>query len=128
MNSKQKKELLNNFSCIEYRVKELEEELNFIKANIDNGTYLKNIEEIERVANLIEEEKIELNQTQFRIMFAIKNLPDITERRVIHLKYIGKKEGPYHKTMPLWKIANELGYSPDRINHIHGDALRHLKL
>ena len=128
MNIKQKKKLLNSFSKIEYRVKELENELNGIKGNIDNDTNLKITEKLERMAHLIEKEKTELIQIQFRIMEAIENLSDITERTIIHLKYIGKKEGLYHKTLPLWKIANELGYSLDRINHMHGDALRHLEL
>ena len=128
MNIKQKKKLLNSFSKIEYRVKELENELNGIKGNIDNDKNLKITEKLERMAHLIEKEKTELIQIQFRIMEAIENLSDITERTIIHLKYIGKKEGLYHKTLPLWKIANELGYSLDRINHMHGDALRHLEL
>ena len=128
MNSKQKKKTLNSFSEIECRVKELEDELNSKKANIENDINLETVKEMQRVVDLIEQEKLELNQIQFRIMLAIKNLSNITERRIIHLKYIGKNEGLYHKTMPLWKIANELGYSPDRINHMHGDALRHLKL
>jgi hypothetical protein len=128
MDSKQKKELLNSFSAIEYRIKELAEELESIEANINNGANSKTMKEMKRIANLIDEEKFELKQMQLRVMLATKNLSDITERRIIHLKYIGKKEGLYHKTLPLWKIANELGYSLDRINHIHGDALRHLEL
>ena len=128
MDIKQKKKLLNRFSKIEYRVKELENELSGIKANIGNDTNPKITEKLERMAHLIEKEKTELIQTQFCIMNAIEDLSDITERTIIHLKYIGKKEGLYHKTLPLWKIANELGYSPDRINHMHGDALRRLKL
>lgn len=120
MNSKQKKQILENFSQIEGRIKELEQEQK--NSNFDT------IEEAKKIVDLINGEKKELLETQSQIMLAIRKLSNITERRIIHLKYIGKKDGLYHKTLPLWKIANELGYSPDYINHLHGDALQHLDL
>lgn len=143
MTSKEKKEILNSFIEIEERVKELEEELEALwsratlnginndgtpRISGNNKKTQATIEKMENLVKLIDNERDELSLTQHRIMAAIRKLPDITERRIIHLKYIGKPKGIYHKTMPLWMIANKLGYSHDRIRHMHGDALLHLKL
>ncbi len=143
MTVKEKKEVLNNFIKIENRVKELEGELEKLwsrattsSPNLDglprgSGGVDKvqiGVERIEHLVKLIDDERDELAAVQYRIMSAIRKLPDITQRRIIHLKYIGVPEGKYHRTMPLWKIANELGYSHDRIRHIHSAALLHLEL
>lgn len=143
MSNEEKKKILNNFQKIEGRIRELEEEQEVLwsritsasqnlngmpKGNTGENKILNAIERLERLTNLIDGERDELADVQQAIMSAVRKLPNITERRIIHLKYIGKAEGLYHKTLPLWKIANELGYSPDRINHMHGDALRHLDL
>lgn len=143
MTSKEKKNVLKSFSEIEGRVKELESELEMLWSRTTSTTHsfsivpsggdgvnkIENaIEKMEKIVNLIDEERDNLVAVQQRIMSAIRKLPDITERRIIHLKYIGKPQGLYHRTLPLWKIANELGYSTDRINHLHGDALRNLEI
>lgn len=143
MNVKEKKEILNNFLKIESRVRELEEELEKLwsratsaSPNLDGMPRSNNgvsktqnaIERIEKLVKLIDEERDELAAVQYRIMTAIRKLPDITERRIIHLKYIGEPNDKYHRTLPLWKIANKLGYSHDRIRHIHSAALLHLEL
>lgn len=143
MTAKEKKEVLNNFIKIEKRVKELESELERLWSratsttpNLDglprgSGGVDKvqiGVERIEHLVKLIDDERDELAAVQYRIMSAIRKLPDITQRRIIHLKYIGVPEVKYHRTMPLWKIANELGYSHDRIRHIHSAALLHLEL
>jgi len=143
MTCKEKKELLNSFSKIEGRIKELEDELEALWSNATSSPVntsgmprgsggvnkIENaIERMERLVNLIDRERDELESVKFRIMAAVSELSNITERRVIHLKYIGKPDGQYHKTVPLWDIAKRLGYSIDRINHIHGEALQHLVL
>lgn len=143
MTVKKKKEILNNFIKIENRVKELENELEklwshatYTAPNLDglprgsSGTDKTQsaVERIENLVKLIDDERDELATVQYRIMCAIRKLPDITERRIIHLKYIGEPDIIYHRTMPLWKIANKLGYSHDRIRHIHSAALLHLEL
>lgn len=143
MTKKEKKEVLDNFIKIEKRVKELEDELERLwsratstSPNLDGlprgsggvDKVQSGIEKIENLVKLIDDERDELAAVQYRIMSAIHKLPDITERRIIHLKYIGVPEVKYHRTMPLWKIANELGYSHDRIRHIHTDAITHLEL
>lgn len=142
MTYKEKKELLKSFAKIEGRLRDLEGELEVscsrgIGVNLSLGGHGKGgegpnkventVEWMERQTLLIDRERDELEAVRFKILEAVKRLPDITERRVIHLKYIGKAAGKYHKRVPLWKIANELGYSADRINHIHGAAIRHLK-
>ncbi len=143
MTVKEKKEVLNNFIKTEKRVKELEGELERLWSRVTSTTPNLNglplgsggvdkvqsgVERIERLVKLIDDERDELASVQYRIMSAIRKLPDITERRIIHLKYIGVPEIKYHRTMPLWKIANELGYSHDRIRHLHSIAIAHLEL
>lgn len=142
MTYKEKKELLKSFAKIEGRLRDLEGELEIcynrgMGVNISPDGHGKGgegpnriestVEWMERQTLLIDSEWDELEAVRFKILEAVKRLPDITERRVIFLKYIGKASGRYHKRLPLWKIANELGYSADRINHIHGAAIRHLK-
>lgn len=112
MNSKQKKQTLEKYSQINGRIKELEQERKKLVANT--------IEESEKIVDLINKEKKELLNMQSQIMLAISKLSNITERRLIYLKYI--------KALPHWKIANELGYSSDYINHLHLAALQHLEL
>ncbi len=143
MTSKEKKEILNSFILIESRIMELEEELEKLwsRATLEsqsiNGTpngsgntakMQISIERMEKIKKLINDERDELSLVQYKIMAAIKKLPNITERRIIYLKYIGKLNGKYHKNLPLWKIANKLGYSYDRVKHLHGLALLHLEL
>ena len=143
MTSKEKKQILNNFIETENRVKELEQELEKLwsratstSPNLDGlprgsggvDKIQSAVERIEKLVKLIDDERDELAAVQYRIMSAIRKLPDITERRIIHLKYIGEADSKYHRTMPLWKIANELGYSHDRIRHIHSAAILHLEL
>ena len=143
MTSKEKKEILLEFSQIEGRIKELESELESLwsravnaSVNMDampkgnaSGTKTEiSVEMIERQIKKIDEERDELEARKYDIICAINELPSIIERRVLHLKYIGKATGQYYTRLPLWKIANELGYSVDRINHIHGDALKHIKI
>lgn len=141
MTCKEKKELLNSFLKIEGRIKDLEDELEALWSNATSSPIntsgmpkggvgvnkIENaIERMERLVNLIDRERDELEAVKFRIMAAVRELPDITERRIIHLKYIGKADGKFHRSLPLWKIANELGYSLDRIKHIHSNAILHL--
>lgn len=143
MTIKEKKEILNNFIKTENRVRELENELEMLwsratsaSPNLDglprgcSGTDKTQsaVERIEKLVKLIDEERDKLATVQYQIMSAIRKLPDITERRIIHLKYIGEPNDKQHRTMPLWKIANKLDYSHDRIRHIHGIALLHLEL
>lgn len=143
MTYKEKKELLKSFAKIEERLRDLEGELEVccnrgMSVNLSSSGQAKGgvgpnkveniVEWMEKQTLLIGRERKELETVRFRILEAVKRLPDITERRVIHLKYLGQINGKYHKRIPLWKIANELGYSTDRINHIHGAAIRHLEL
>ncbi|MBR2040098.1 MAG: DUF1492 domain-containing protein [Clostridia bacterium] len=112
MNSKQKKQILEKYLKINGRIKELEQEREILVANTT--------EESKKTVDLIDKEKKELLNTQSQIMIAISKLSNITERRLIYLKYI--------KALPHWKIANELGYSYDYINHLHLVALQHIEL
>lgn len=138
MNGKEKRKILNSFTEIENRVQELEKELKNVQMretstnpkinNISQNNASEPPNRTEQLIELIVDERDKLTLIQYRIMAAICKLPNITERRIIQLKYIGEPQGVYHKTIPLWKIANKLGYSVDRINHMHGDALLHLEL
>lgn len=143
MTSKDKKKILEKFSKIEGRAKELEKEREVLwsratsanpnyngmpKGNSKTNKIENTVEQMEKLIKIIDDELKELENIEYRILTAIKELSNITERQILHLKYIGRPQGNYHKRLPLWKIANELGYSVDRVNHIHGDALRHLNI
>ena len=141
MTEKQKKSILNSFSKIEGRIQELDEEIKCLLSSSTNssnsgmpmggrsGSKTETIVEmLENSRCRLEREKIQLEIARNRIITAISNLPNITERRILHLKYIGKPDGKYHRTIPLWEIANILGYSVDRVNHLHGQALKEIKL
>lgn len=143
MTCKEKKELLNSFLKIEGRIKDLEDELEVLWSNATSAppdtsgmpkgsggvNKIENaIERMEKLVNLIDSERDELESVKYRIMAAVRELNDITERRIIHLKYIGKNDGKYHRPVCLWEIANELNYSLDWVKHLHNRALKHLKL
>ncbi len=138
-----KKELLNSFSEIESRICELENELKSIwnsainttqdingmpKSTNTSNKIVNSIERMEATEVLIKEELNKLKSVNLKIRAAIAELPNITERRIIYLKYIGNVEGKYHRTVPLWKIANKLGYSYDWIKYLHRDAIERLKI
>ena len=143
MTNKEKKVILNSFLKIEMRLRTLEWEYEELRSKAVSASPSFNgmpkskaeksrieaaVERLEKQKQLIEAERDELAAVQYRITAAIKALHDITERQIIQLKYIGKPSGKFHRAVPLWKIANKLGYSIDYINHKHIEALRHLKL
>lgn len=60
---------------------------------------------------------------------AINEIDDVTLQRILYLAYIGKKgnDDKWHR-LKLWEVANEICYSPDRVRHLHGNALYMLNL
>ena len=147
MTSQEKKKELINYSKIEKRIAELRDEIDCLwdttasilpnavrGGNGDGNKVERTYERIEKVTKLLEEEIDKLLLFEYKITKAIQTLPDINERRVLTLAYIGKvvpaRNGKtlIHKRMALYNIAKELSYSYDRIKHIHGDALAHIDL
>jgi len=142
MTNKEKKKILKSYAEIEGRLFELESELEFLEKNPmrpinlsgtrgsgnNKSTIEAGIEQKEKLKKLIQEECKDLQILKMRIVAAIKGIENITERRIIFLKYIGTGSGKFHRQMPLWKIANELSISYDYAKHLHLRALNHLKL
>lgn len=148
--SQEKKSILKSYGEIEGRVSELRDELEMLwDANAlasptsnepvrgggeDGNKTERTYELIEKLSELLESEIDELLLLEYRITQAIQQVPNIVERRVLTLAYIGKpataKNGRAltHKRLSLFNIARELSYSYDRVKHIHGAALFHIKL
>ena len=149
MTSQEKKKTLKSYAQIEKRVNELRNEIDLlwktptsVTSNTEgiprggNGDGTKTelaYERIEKLNSKLEQEIDEMLLLEYRIVDAIQKLPDIIERRVLTLAYIGKvvpsKNGKTveHKRLSLFNIARELAYSHDWVKHIHGSALMHIE-
>lgn len=144
MTSREKKQILQQFGEIDNYINDLQKELNswwaratavspvisdLPKGGNSDGTKTERaVEHLVKIEQQINEETDELEKLRYKIISAIKTLPDLRERRVLYLAYIGKTDGKGYKRLKLWQIANEMGYSFDRIKHIHGAALLHIEL
>lgn len=144
MTSREKKQILQQFGEIDNYINDLQEELNswWVRAtavspviydlpkggNSDGTKTERAVEHLVKIEQQINEETDKLEKLRYKIISAIKTLPDLRERRVLYLAYIGKTDGKGYKRLKLWQIANEMGYSFDRIKHIHGAALLHIEL
>lgn len=144
MTSSEKKKELLKVSQINKRVEELNAEIEMLwsqavamspntsgmpSGGTSDGTKIERVvERLEKAQSQLTAEVKALHEVKYKIISAIQGLSDIRERRVLHLAYIGKVEGTKQRPLSLWKVANEMGYSYDRIRHIHGEALLHLEL
>lgn len=144
MTSREKKQILQQFGEIDNYINDLQKELNlwWVRAtavspvisdlpkggNTDGTKTERAVEHLVKIEQQINKETDELEKLRYKIISAIKTLPDLRERRVLYLAYIGKTDGKGYKRLKLWQIADEMGYSFDRIKHIHGAALLHIEL
>ena len=140
MTSKEKKKILRQFAQLDVRVNELLIEKEYwcgiistpgggVSGAVISGSKVEiSTEKLEALDNKIVREIDKLCDLKLRILNAMQKMPNITERHVLWLHYIGKLENGKYKRLNLWQIANEIGYSHDRVKHIHGDALLHIKL
>ena len=144
MTSREKKQILQQFGEIDNYINDLQEELNswWVRAtavspvisdlpkggNSDGTKTERAVERLVKIEQQINEETDELYKLRYKIISAIKALPDLRERRVLYLAYIGKTDGKGYKRLKLWQIANEMGYSIDHINRLHGLGLKHINL
>lgn len=144
MTSREKKQILQQFGEIDNYINDLQEELNswwvratavspvisdLPKGGNSEGTKTERaVEHLVEIEQQINEETDELYKLRYKIISAIKALPDLRERRVLYLAYIGKSENNRYKRLALWQIADEMGYSLIRIKQLHGTALLHIKL
>lgn len=142
--SKEKKQILQQYGEIDTHIKELQEELRAWRARATavspvlsdlprggspDGTKTERaVEHLAKIERQIDVETDELCRLRYKIVSAIKALPDLRERRVLYLAYIGKSGENGVRRLKLWQIADEMGYSFDRIKHIHGNALLHIRL
>ena len=144
MTSREKKQILQQFGEIDNYINDLQEELNswWVRAtavspvisdlpkggNSDGTKTERAVERLVKIEQQINKETDELYKLRYKIISAIKSLPDLRERRVLYLAYIGKTDGKGYKRLKLWQIANEMGYSIDHINRLHGLGLKHINL
>lgn len=142
MTSKEKKQILLQYSDIDRHIDELQAELDMWwsrlsggrlsdmpKGNSNDGTETERaIERIVKIEQQIDNEIDELLIMRHKILSAINALKDIRERRVLYLAYIGKESGDKRRRLMLWQVANEMHYSLDHVNRLHGMALKHINL
>lgn len=144
MTSREKKQILQQFGEIDNYINDLQEELNswWVRAtavspvisdlpkggNSDGTKTERAVEHLVKIEQQINEETDELYKLRYKIVSAIKELPDLRERRVLYLAYIGKMDEKGYKRLKLWQIADEMGYSFDRIKQLHGTALLHIEI
>ena len=144
MTSREKKQILQQFGEIDNYINDLQKELNswWVRAtavspvisdlpkggNSDGTKTERAVEHLVKIEQQINEETDELYKLRYKIISAIKALPDLRERRVLYLAYIGKSENNRYKRLALWQIADEMGYSLIRIKQLHGTAFLHIKI
>ena len=144
MTSRDKKRILQQFGEIDSYINDLQKELSSCwaratavspvisdlpKGGSSDGTRIERaVEQLVEIERQINEETDELYKLRYKIISAVKALPDLRERRVLYLAYIGKSNGNGYKRLKLWQIANEMGYSLDRVKQLLGTALLHIKL
>ena len=144
MTSREKKQILQQFGEIDDYINDLLDELNlwWVRAtavspvisdlpkggNSDGTKTERAVERLVKIEKQINKETDELYKLRYKIISAIKALPDLRERRVLYLAYIGKSENNRYKRLTLEQIADEMGYSLIRIKQLHGTALLHIKL
>ena len=143
MTSREKKQILQQFGEIDNYINDLQEELyswcvratvvspvisDLPKGGNSDGTKTERaVERLVKIEQQINAEIDELYKLRYKIISAIKALPDLRERRVLYLAYIGKSENNRYKRLTLEQIADEMGYSLIRIKQLHGTALLHIK-
>ena len=142
MTSKEKKQILLQYSDIDRHIDELQAELDLWWARLSGGRLSdmpkggssdgteteRAVERIIKIEQQIDDEIDELLIMRHKILSAINALNDVRERRVLYLAYIGKESGDGRRRLMLWQVANEMHYSVDMINILHGRALKHLEL
>ena len=139
MTDKAKKDILNQFVMLDMHVNELIADKNYFIGFCKSAISFSNVvtqkeiylQHLETTAALdLEYQKYidKLCESKENILSAVNSLQNITERSVVQLYYIGKLKNGKYKRLMLWQIANELGYSEDRIKHIHINAIKHLEL
>ena len=140
MTNKEKKKILKQFAKCDAHIAQLQKEKEEIYSSIKTSNFEnvpgerqnmsvpeKAMKLIEDINNKIKNETDKLLELKSKIFNAILEVENITEREILILYYIGEKQpdGRY-KQFFLWQIANKIGYSTDRVNHLHCDAVKHI--
>lgn len=142
MTNSEKKKLLEEFKSTERRIRELEVEQNHLynicmssgapdgmpRGRRISDKTARTVEKLERLTELIECERDELCDIEYRLLKAVSKLESVTSRSIIQLKYIGEPDGIYHRPLTLSEIADRLGYGIDRVKQLHIKAVGELKL
>lgn len=142
MTSKEKKQILLQYSDIDRHIDELQAELDMWWSRLSGGRLSdmpkggesdgteteRAVERIIKIEQQIDDEIDELLIMRHKILSAINALSDVRERRVLYLAYIGKDNGDKRRRLKLWEIAREMNYSEIRIKQLHGTALLHIDL
>ena len=105
--------ILDQFSVMEQRIFELENEMNNSDDEILNELFAI-------------EKKLLLKKLQ-QIQSAVMKLENVYERRVIWLHYIGEMNNGKRVRLKIWQIANQMGYSFDWAKKTNASALKNIK-
>lgn len=138
----EKKQMLLSFAEIDKYINDLQKELDFWRnkaydisvtlstepkgSNSAGGSFSKAVERLIDTERQITNETDELCRMRMKIVSAVKALPDMRERRIIYLAYIGRNNGCGYKRLKLAQIACEMNYSEKHIRRLHSAALKKL--
>lgn len=143
MTNREKKQILLQFGEIDRHIKELQNESSLWRSRAENasatlsgepkgagtagGRLERSVERIIEIEKQIESETDELFKIRRKIITAVKALPDMRERRIVYLCYIGKICAGGYKRLKLVQIAEEMNYSEKHIRRLHSAALFHIR-
>ena len=83
-----------------------------------------------RLLNVIDRKVAKFKDNQQRAMDLIYDLHDSTQRQIMIMYYLSRKETPYSRlTFPysLEEVSQAMCLSFNRVRHIHGEALQILR-
>ncbi len=145
--AQQNKKILQRFADIDSHIAELEQEQDMWWSRLTNTSPVmsdmphggangtskveRGFEQLEQITRQIDDEIDRLLMLRNRITRAISAMDSINEQRVLRLAYIGRPDGnirrPHYRQLKLWQIANEMNYSVDHVNRLHGLALKNIR-
>lgn len=126
MTNKEKKNRLMQYAQIEKRVDDLTKEREHLIKTLELKP--ENVIKIKCIDKMLNDEIDELIDELEYITMAIKNVPNVNERRILWLHYVGKIEHGKRRRLLLWEVANEISYSVDWVKVAHIKALNKIKI
>ena len=76
---------------------------------------LSGVESLVDIETLLERDIVELHRLRYTIVSQIAKVPDLRYQEILTRRYVDRQS--------LQVIADEMGYSYNRVRHLHGTAL-----